>query len=117
MGVPLLRDSVAYDGRLSWASRAPRRRCVARPRRDGRPRRAPHWKAIMSKRFIVSLLLPLVILLDAVSAVAAKRAFTIEDLYRVRSVSDLAVSSDGRSIAFVVADTDLPHGKRVSHVW
>lgn len=49
--------------------------------------------------------------------VAAKRAFTIEDLYRVKSVSDVQISPDGKSVLFVVATTDLARAKRQSHVW
>ncbi|HWW60954.1 MAG TPA: DPP IV N-terminal domain-containing protein, partial [Thermoanaerobaculia bacterium] len=50
-------------------------------------------------------------------AAQKKRAFTIEDLYRVKSVSGLAVSADGRSAAFSVATPDLARAKRTSVVW
>src|SRR6188474_565519 len=48
---------------------------------------------------------------------AQKRAFTIEDLYRVKNISDLHVSPDGATVIFVVATSDLARGKRVSHIW
>ena len=48
---------------------------------------------------------------------AQKRAFTIEDLYRLRTISDLAVSRDERRIAFTVATTDLARGKRTTRIW
>jgi dipeptidyl aminopeptidase/acylaminoacyl peptidase len=59
----------------------------------------------------------LAILLVAVPVRAEKRAFTLEDLYRVRIVADLNVSSDGESILYTVAVSDLPRGKRETHVW
>lgn len=51
------------------------------------------------------------------SAQAQKRAFTIEDLYRVKAVSDLSLSPDGKKALFLVAASDLPRAKRVTHVW
>jgi dipeptidyl aminopeptidase/acylaminoacyl peptidase len=50
-------------------------------------------------------------------AYAQKRAFTIEDLYRFKSISDVHISPDGNSVVYVLAGTDLPRAKRVSHVW
>jgi len=47
----------------------------------------------------------------------ARRAFTIEDLYRVVSPSDISLSPDGRTILFTVGKSDLPHGKRTSQIW
>ena len=47
----------------------------------------------------------------------SKRAFTIEDLYRVKNVGDLALSPDGRMLAFTVTTSDLPHAKRTSNIW
>ncbi|MBZ5695513.1 MAG: S9 family peptidase [Acidobacteriia bacterium] len=48
---------------------------------------------------------------------AAKRAFTIEDFYRVRRVEDMHLSPDGRMVVFTLASTDLGKGKRVTHIW
>jgi len=48
---------------------------------------------------------------------AQKRAFTIEDLYRVKNISDLHVSPDGQTVIFIVATSDLPRAKRNSHIW
>ncbi|HMK38685.1 MAG TPA: S9 family peptidase, partial [Bacteroidota bacterium] len=58
--------------------------------------------------------LPLVILAAATllsPANAQKRAFTIADLYRIRSVEDPQISPDGGTIAFVVKEDDLAGGK------
>ena len=65
------------------------------------------------KRFI-----PLVFaILFALSALSQKRAFTIEDFYRVRTASDLALSKDGRLLAWTVATPDLPLAKRTQRIW
>ncbi|HJQ71547.1 MAG TPA: S9 family peptidase [Blastocatellia bacterium] len=64
------------------------------------------------------LLSLLIILPVAVAtAYAQKRAFTIEDLYRIKSVSDLHVSPDGKSVIYVVSTPDLARAKRASQLW
>ncbi len=63
------------------------------------------------------LLLVIILLLVPFSARAQKRAFTIEDLYRVKSISDVHVSPDGRSVIYAVTTSDLPRAKRVAHIW
>lgn len=57
------------------------------------------------------------LLSTAIPLLAQKRAFTIEDVYRVQTVSDLSLAPDGRSLVYVVTTPDLPHAKRASHVW
>ena len=57
------------------------------------------------------------LLLVPFSAYAQKRAFTIEDFYRVKSASDAHISPDGRSLIYTVTTSDLPRAKRVSHIW
>jgi dipeptidyl aminopeptidase/acylaminoacyl peptidase len=59
----------------------------------------------------------ILVLLFIVSVAAQKRAFTIEDLYRVKNISDVHVSPDGGTIIFVVSTSDLARAKRNSHVW
>ena len=63
------------------------------------------------------LLLAIVWLMVPFSADAQKRAFTIEDLYRVKSISDVHASPDGKSIIYAVTTSDLARAKRVSHIW
>src|SRR5262245_29479845 len=63
------------------------------------------------------ILSTLILLLTASSGYAQKRAFTIEDVYRVKSISDVHVSPDGKSVVYVTSDTDLPRAKRISHIW
>ena len=50
-------------------------------------------------------------------AYAAKRAFTIEDLYRLHQVRNLSLSPDGTSIVFTVTTSDLPKAQSASHIW
>ena len=68
----------------------------------------------MKKRFLLSIVILFVLV---GTCLAAKRAFTLQDLYRVKSVSDIQISPDGKWVAFVVGTTDLPRAKRSSHVW
>lgn len=46
-----------------------------------------------------------------------KRAFTIEDLYRVKNVGDLNVSPDGKTLAFTITSSDLARAKRKTSIW
>jgi dipeptidyl aminopeptidase/acylaminoacyl peptidase len=48
---------------------------------------------------------------------AAKRAFTLEDLYRIRGIEDLHVSPDGKTLAFTLLTNDLGKAKRIGHIW
>ena len=68
----------------------------------------------MSKRCLSAIGL---LLVASVCAHAQKRAFTIEDLYRVKSISDVHVSPDGKSIIYAVATSDLARAKRIAHIW
>ena len=68
----------------------------------------------------VFALLTIVVL--SFAAVAAKeqqpaRAFTIDDLLKIRRVSDPQLSPDGRWIAYTITDTDKAANKRVSQVY
>ncbi len=49
----------------------------------------------------------LLFVIAALPAGAQKKAFTIADLYRLRSVEDPQVSPDGKLIAFVVRESNL----------
>ena len=61
-------------------------------------------------------LLPLLIL--AVPAFTAeKRAFQIEDLYRLKGVQHLTLSPDGTRLAFEVSSQDLKASKRDTQLW
>ena len=48
---------------------------------------------------------------------AAKRAFSIEDLYRIRGIDELHLSPDGRTVLFALTTPDFPKAKRSKHLW
>jgi dipeptidyl aminopeptidase/acylaminoacyl peptidase len=63
-----------------------------------------------------------ILAISLVSIAAAKsaqtpRSFTIDDLLKVRRVSDPQISPDGKTIAFTVADTDKAANKRVTQIY
>ncbi|MEK6320082.1 MAG: S9 family peptidase [Acidobacteriota bacterium] len=62
-------------------------------------------------------LLAIVWLVIPFTAQAQKRAFAIEDFYRVKPISDVHVSPDGKSVIYLLTTFDLPRAKRVSHIW
>ena len=66
------------------------------------------------KNFIMTAI---ILALVPTAALAQKRAFTIEDIYRMRSISDIHVSPDGRSVIYALTTSDLARAKRVSHIW
>jgi dipeptidyl aminopeptidase/acylaminoacyl peptidase len=67
------------------------------------------------KRYALSTLVFL--LLASAASHAQKRAFTIEDLYKFKSISDVHVSPDGKSLIYSLGIQDLPRAKHVSHIW
>lgn len=46
-----------------------------------------------------------------------KRAFHIEDLYRLKGIQHLALSPDGSRLAFEVSSQDLKASKRNTQIW
>src|SRR5882672_719540 len=68
---------------------------------------------MMRRAFFLSVFL----LLSFTTLHAQKRAFTIEDFYRVKNISDLHVSPVGQTVIFVVTTSDLARAKRNSHIW
>jgi dipeptidyl aminopeptidase/acylaminoacyl peptidase len=50
-------------------------------------------------------------------AQAAKKPFTIEDLYRLRGVGAPAMSPDGKTAVFPLTTSDLKEGKRTTNLW
>ena len=53
----------------------------------------------------------------SVSISAQKRAFTIEDLYKIKNVSAPVLSNSGDKLAFTVTEYDLPKGKTINTVY
>src|SRR5262245_27351240 len=68
----------------------------------------------MKQRVLSALALALAV---CSATYAQKRAFTVEDLYRIKSISDVHISPDGKSVAYVVAESDLARAKRTGHIW
>ncbi|MFZ1918206.1 MAG: S9 family peptidase [Terriglobales bacterium] len=68
-------------------------------------------------RLRLSVFMALFSLLLAAQGFAEKRAFTIEDLYRIRGIEDLHLSPDGKTIAFTLRTDNLPKAKRARHIW
>jgi dipeptidyl aminopeptidase/acylaminoacyl peptidase len=66
----------------------------------------------MKRIIIFFTLLPLINPL-----IAQKKPFTIEDLYRIKRISDPQISPDGNSIAFTVTEYDLKKGRSNSDIW
>src|SRR5436190_11007536 len=62
------------------------------------------------------LFLCFVCLAAAAGAQAAKRAFTVEDQYRLRSVETPSVAPDG-SVVFALKSSDPSKAQQVSHLW
>ncbi|MEK6323063.1 MAG: S9 family peptidase [Acidobacteriota bacterium] len=68
---------------------------------------------------VFALLTIVVLSLASVMAKAQQpaRPFTIEDLLKIRRVSDPQISPDGRWIAYTIADTDKDANKRTTQVY
>jgi dipeptidyl aminopeptidase/acylaminoacyl peptidase len=67
------------------------------------------------KRFVISLSI-LVFALCSV-AVAQRGTYSIEDLLKVRRVSDPRVSPDGKRVAFVIGDVSLDANKAINQIY
>jgi dipeptidyl aminopeptidase/acylaminoacyl peptidase len=59
----------------------------------------------------------LLFLASPVFAFSSRRAFTLEDLYRVKSVGEPAISPDGRTVAYSVATNDWAAKKKTVALW
>ncbi|HET9396329.1 MAG TPA: hypothetical protein VFO36_09755, partial [Nitrospiraceae bacterium] len=69
---------------------------------------------------ILPRLMALVTLLSPAAAVLAqtgKAPFTVDDLVRLKRVSDLPSSPDGRYVAFVLRETDMEANKGRTDIW
>lgn len=66
-----------------------------------------------------SLIAPLVALMSlSAAAVAADRhPFSVEDLVRIKRVSDPALSPDGKIVVFAVRETDMPANRGRQDLW
>src|SRR5215216_2407030 len=67
------------------------------------------------KRFVAVLTLSLIGLCSL--AAAQNRTYTIEDLLKIRRVSDPQVSPDGRHVAFTIGDVNFDANRVVNHIY
>ena len=74
----------------------------------------PHSEALVT--LLYRFLIP-AILIALPAAAVEKRAFTIEDLYRLKGVQHLALSPDGSRLVFEVSSQDLKAAKRSTQIW
>lgn len=68
----------------------------------------------LMKRTAIALALGLLV---SSSPAQTKRAFTIEDLYKVKNVDDPQYSPDGKKIAFVVQESRLEEGTSLTDIY
>jgi dipeptidyl aminopeptidase/acylaminoacyl peptidase len=61
--------------------------------------------------------LTLFVLLLSAPASAEKRAFRLEDLYRIKDATELALSPDGGTVYYTLSSTDLPRARRATHIF
>src|SRR5262245_66463057 len=64
-----------------------------------------------------SLLLLAALLARPAAAADARRAFALDDLYRISPVTEPVISPDGRTIAYAVTSRDLASGKESVNLW
>ena len=64
-----------------------------------------------------SLIISLLVISTVTFSPAQKRAFTIADLYKVKSIADPQFSPDGKKIAFTVTESFLAEGKTNAEVY
>jgi len=64
-----------------------------------------------------NLFLSIILLFVSFNLTAQKRAFTIEDLYKVKNVGSPVISPTGNKIAFTVTDYNLKEGESNSDVY
>jgi Tol biopolymer transport system component len=69
------------------------------------------------KKLLVVLMVVFAVAFAAMPAFAEKRAFTIADLYKIKSVTDPVYSPDGKKVAFAVTEYFLEEGKTNSDIF
>lgn len=67
----------------------------------------------MNKRLMFSA----AVVMTLLSANAQKRAFTIEDLYRVKGLSSVSLSPDGKTVCYTASSSDLKSQKSGSDIY
>ncbi|MDQ5844308.1 MAG: S9 family peptidase [Acidobacteriota bacterium] len=68
------------------------------------------------KRFVIALTIAL-LSLASVAHAQPNRRFTIEELLKVRRVSDPQLSPDGRQVAFTIGDVNFDANRTLTHIY
>lgn len=63
------------------------------------------------------IILAILLMVQVLPTMAEKRAFTLDDLYKIKSVREPQISPDGKSIAYVVTTNNLPKGESNSDIF
>ncbi len=71
----------------------------------------------MSFRSLAAVLLLILSSVCALTAQTARRPLKLDDLFRLRNVSDPQISPDGNWVAYVVSTTDAKADKSSSDIW
>lgn len=71
----------------------------------------------MKRSLILAIAIALIPPIACASSSQEKRAFTLEDFYRLKSVGGLRLSPDGKTVAYALTETDLPRAKKQTHLW
>ncbi|HEX7485343.1 MAG TPA: S9 family peptidase [Vicinamibacterales bacterium] len=71
------------------------------------------------ERWCVATMLALVLVASslALAQAPAGSRFTVEEMLKLRRVSDPQLSPDGRHVAYVVTDVSLEKNSRLNHIW
>lgn len=69
------------------------------------------------RRTMKRLLFFLLLICSSPCFSAEKRAFQLDDLYRIKTVGGMSVSPDGKTIAFTVSTSDFRKAKQTKAVW
>ena len=69
------------------------------------------------KSFLIVVFLFLVVCAASLTAVAAKKPWIPDDLWKLKGVSDPQLSPDGKWVAYVVSVTDFEENSRNSDIW
>jgi dipeptidyl aminopeptidase/acylaminoacyl peptidase len=67
--------------------------------------------------YCIRLVALLLLMLPGAVAAADTRPFDVDDLVRMARVSDPRLSPDGRVVAYVLRETDIPGNRGVTSVW
>jgi dipeptidyl aminopeptidase/acylaminoacyl peptidase len=67
--------------------------------------------------FVLAAIAMLCLIAGAAHAQSAKQAFTVQDLVRLKRVSDPQVSADGRFVAYTLRETDIESNRGRTDLW